>query len=65
MKFEDMKNPELQEKLKACESAAEIVKLAQEEGVELTDEQLEAVSGGACDWEMSKCPNKQCRSVNR
>jgi hypothetical protein len=40
MNFEDLKNPELQEKLKACESAAELVELAQEEGVELSDEQL-------------------------
>ena len=35
-------------KIKACKSNEEILKVAKEEGVELTDEQLEAVSGGAC-----------------
>jgi len=37
------------EKLKACKNNEEILKAAKEEGVELTDEQLEAVSGGSCD----------------
>ena len=36
------------EKLKACKNNEEILKAAKEEGLELTDEQLEAVSGGAC-----------------
>ena len=36
------------EKLKNCKNHAEMLQLAKEEGVELTDEQLEAVSGGAC-----------------
>ncbi len=35
-------------KIKACKSQEEILKLAKEEGIELTDEQLEAVSGGSC-----------------
>ena len=33
-------------KLKGCNNAEELVALAKEEGVELTDEQLEAVNGG-------------------
>lgn len=33
-------------KVKACKSQEEILKVAKEEGIELTDEQLEAVSGG-------------------
>lgn len=36
-------------KIKACKNQEEVLKLAKEEGVELTDEQLEAVSGGSCD----------------
>ena len=40
--FEDLKNPELQEKLKACETAEEQVALAEEQGIELTDEELDA-----------------------
>ena len=44
-------------KLKACKSNEEILKIAKEEGIELTDEQLEAVSGGNCftDFDCPKC----------
>lgn len=63
MDFEDLKNPELQEKLKACKTADELVELAREEGVELSDEQLDSIAGGA--WEMNKCLNKYCRSVHK
>ena len=42
-------------KVKACKNQEEILKLAKEEGIELTDEQLEAVSGGGCTPEMT-CP---------
>ena len=35
-------------KVEACKSSEEILALAQSEGVQLSDEQLEAVSGGAC-----------------
>ena len=36
-------------KVKACKSQEELLKLAKEEGIELTDEQLTAISGGgAC-----------------
>lgn len=41
--------PEQREKAKACKSAEDILSLANEEGYELSDEQLEAVSGG--DWD--------------
>ena len=42
---------ELKEKAKACETTSELLALMQEEGYELTDEQLEAVSGGmATGW---------------
>ena len=33
-------------KVKACKSQEEVLKLAKEEGIELTDDQLEAVNGG-------------------
>ncbi len=45
MNFEDLA-PELQEKVKACKTPEEILALAQEEGYELSDESLEAISGG-------------------
>ena len=35
-------------KVKACKSQEEILAMAKEEGLELSDEQLEAVSGGNC-----------------
>ena len=50
--------PEFVEKAKG-KTAEELVNLAQDEGVELTDEQLEAVSGG---WTGKTCPN--CGSDN-
>ena len=54
-------------KVKACKSHEELLALAKEEGIELTDEQLNAVSGGgACTvvsnigdkinpWDCPKC----------
>ena len=47
------------QKVKACKSQEEILKLAKEEGIELTDEQLEAVSGGSC-FSPERCP--RCKS---
>ncbi len=38
---------EQKKKLDACETAEDILALAQEEGVELTPEQVEMISGGA------------------
>ena len=35
-------------KIRECKSQEELLKLAQEEGIELTDDQLEVVSGGVC-----------------
>lgn len=37
------------EKARACKSTKELFELAKEEGLELNDEQLEAVAGGRCD----------------
>ena len=38
--------PEQVEKARACKSSDELIELAKEEGVELSDEQLEAIAGG-------------------
>lgn len=52
MLFEEL-SAELQEKAKACKNTEEIIELAKAEGVEINDEQLEAIAGGnwchACD----------------
>ena len=62
MNFEDLKNPELQEKLKSAKTAEELVALAKEQGVELTDEQLEAVSGGK-EWYEFCDAHAECRTL--
>ena len=46
-------------KVKECKNQEELLALAKAEGVELTNEQIEAVSGGGCLSSM-KCP--QCGS---
>ena len=51
MNFEDLKNPELQEKLKAVKTPEELLAITKKEGFELSDAQLEGVAGGGwvCD----------------
>ena len=41
-------------KIKACKNTEEMLQVAKEEGIELSDEQLQAVSGG--------CGTKQCEN---
>ena len=38
--------PEQMEKARECKNAADLAELAKSEGIELTDEQLDAISGG-------------------
>lgn len=53
--------PEQIEKTRACKTPKELLDLAREEGIELTDEQLEQVSGGS-NWDVldtlkkGRCP---------
>lgn len=42
-------------KIKACKNQEELLKLAKDEGIELNDEQLEAINGGSC-TSTFKCP---------
>lgn len=49
------------EKIKSCKNNDEILRIAKDEGITLTDEQLEAVSGGCgSDTDPIRCP--QCGS---
>jgi hypothetical protein len=58
MDLENMElSPELMAKVKACRSPEEFFALAQEEGRELSDEELEGIAGG---WK-HPCP-KACES---
>ena len=45
MRFEDM-TPEMVERAKGCETAEERTAFIRENGIELTDEQLEGIAGG-------------------
>lgn len=59
MDFKDL-TPEQQEKARACSTPEEIYELAKEEGMELSDEQLDAVSGGWCSEHEWGCPADKC-----
>lgn len=59
MNFEDM-SPELQEKAKACKTPEDILKLAAEAGYDLSDDELESVSGGGSWCE----PYGKCSQAN-
>ena len=62
MEFENLKNSELQEKLKAAKTIEELFELAKSEGVDLSDEQLQSVSGGSwsfCTNDCTDCPDDE------
>ena len=46
-------------RVKACKNSEELLVLAREEGIELSNEQLEAVNGGACSDSTDKKKNKR------
>ena len=51
--------PEQQDKARACKTPEELLALAQDEGVQLSDDDLEAVAGGVS-WDcISDCPDHQ------
>ncbi len=56
MEMKDL-TPEQKEKFKSCETSQDIIRLAESEGIKLTDEQLDRISGGGgttwspCTWD--------------
>ena len=70
MRFEDL-TPGQKEKAKACKSVDELLEMAKEEGYELSDDELEAVSGGDWDcWDVctkyekpNTCSAKDCSTL--
>ena len=68
MNYENL-SPEQQEKAKSCKTAEDVLKLAKEAGYELSDDELESISGGGWDCPVlcsslcqvfdKKCPRKQ------
>ena len=58
MNFDDL-TPEQKEKVRACKTSEDILALAKEEGYELSEKELEALSGGSA-WtdavDPANCP---------
>ena len=55
MKLDEF-SEELQAKVKACQTPEELRNVAKEEGLELTDQQLDAIAGGGFwDWCSDDC----------
>jgi hypothetical protein len=52
------------EKASKCKNGKELLALAREEGVELTEEQLKSVNGGACVDAEGKKITKACPQCN-
>lgn len=63
MNFDDI-SPELREKVLACKSEEELIQIAEEHGMQLTDEQVTAISGGGygcpCDDFAYDCGDYVC-----
>ncbi len=57
MSYENL-SPEQQDRARACESPEELAALAEEEGLELSDEMLEDVAGGG--FVPPKCKRYDC-----
>ena len=49
MEIDDL-SPELKEKARKCATPEEMIALAREEGFELSDAQLEMITGGESSW---------------
>ena len=52
-------------KIKSCKNQDELLAIAQAEGVQLTEEQLEAVSGGWCSETTAPCPKCGSTSIKK
>ena len=46
------------EKVKACDDVNDLIQLAKDEGFDLSEEQLKAISGGACSAEVTQKQNQ-------
>ena len=55
MSFDDL-SAETKAKLLECKSPEDVLELAKSEGIDLTDEQIEGISGGDT-WDPYPCPS--------
>ena len=58
-------SPELREKAMACKTPEEFLALAKSEGYKLSDEEMEAVSGGGWSSCTVYCENDRCPGWSR
>ena len=63
MNFDEL-TPEQQEKVRACKTTEDILALAKEEGYELSDAELETVSGGSV-WDALAEGIGTCNALGR
>ena len=58
MKFDDL-TEEQKARVMACKTSEELIALAEAEGVELSDEELNSIAGGDSFWcpTATSCPN--------
>ena len=63
MNFDEL-TPEQQEKVRACKTTEDILALAKEEGYELSDAELETVSGGSV-WDALAEGIGNCNALGR
>ena len=54
MEFDEL-SQELKDKAKACKTPEEVLALASEEGLALSDEELEEIAGGKSKWAHEQC----------
>lgn len=54
MNFEEL-TPEQKEKVRSCKTADELIALAEAEGVELSDAELDSIAGGKEWYEWTPC----------
>ena len=52
-------------KIKECKNSEELLAFAKKEGVELSEEQLEAVNGGGCSETTEPCPKCGSRNIKK
>ena len=55
MNIDDL-TPEQKEKVGNCHTPEEILSLAKQEGYELSEEEMEQISGGKKAWNTTDCP---------
>lgn len=62
MKFDELKDPQVQAKLRDAKTPEELLEIAKESGYELDDAQLDGIAGG--DWDCWTVCSQRCSPYN-